>query len=77
MNNEKREALGWQSPFEIYFARKSNELVKCGIPERKGSPEIGIAPKPTNSDMKRLIKQRFKSSKKAHDSDERVAKRTV
>lgn len=65
VNNEKRETLEWQSPFEIYFARKSNELRKCGIPERKGSPETGIAPKPTDTDMKILIKQLSKSSKKS------------
>ena len=63
VNNEKREALGWQSPFEIYFGRKSNELAKCGVPERKGSPEIGIASKPTYNHMKRIMKQRSKSRK--------------
>ena len=26
LNQEKREELGWQSAFEIYFGRKSNEL---------------------------------------------------
>ena len=30
LNNEKREELGWKSPFEIYFGRKSNELVNAG-----------------------------------------------
>jgi len=30
LNNEKREALGWRSPFEVYYGRKSNELVNCG-----------------------------------------------
>ena len=29
LNNEKREELGWKSPFEVYFGRKHNELVKC------------------------------------------------
>ena len=67
--NEKREALGWQSSFGIYFARKSNELVKCGVPERKGSPEIEMASKPTDIDMKRLIKQRSKSGKKHVDAE--------
>ena len=52
VNNEKQEALGWQSAFKIYFARKSNELVKCGVPERNDSPEIGIASRPTDNDMK-------------------------
>ena len=69
VNNEKREALGQESSFEIYLDRKSNELVKCSVPEHKGSPEIGTASKPTNNDMKRFMKQRFKSRKKAHDSD--------
>ena len=30
LNNEKCEELAWKSPFEIYFGRKSNELVKAG-----------------------------------------------
>ena len=77
VNNEKREALGWQSPFEIYFGWKNNELVKCGVPECTGSPEIGKASKPTHNDMKNFMKQRPQLRKKAHDSDERVAKRTV
>ena len=29
LNNEKREELGWKSPFEVNFGRKHNELVKC------------------------------------------------
>ena len=33
MNNEKREELGWQTNFEVYTARKSNKLVRCGLPE--------------------------------------------
>ena len=31
LNNEKREELGWESPFEIYFGRKSNELVNAEL----------------------------------------------
>ena len=31
LNNEKREKLGWKSPFEIYYGRKSNELVNAGL----------------------------------------------
>ena len=27
LNNENQEELGWKSPFEIYFGRKSNELI--------------------------------------------------
>ena len=30
LNNRKREELGWRSAFEVYFGRKSNDLVPCG-----------------------------------------------
>ena len=32
LNNDKREELGWRSVFEVYYERKSNELVKCSVP---------------------------------------------
>ena len=28
LNNDKGEELGWRSAFEVYYGRKSNELVK-------------------------------------------------
>ena len=31
LNNEKREELGWQSLFQVYFGRKSTEFVRCGF----------------------------------------------
>ena len=40
LNNEKREELAWKSPLEIYFGRKSNELLKCGLEGAQGQPEI-------------------------------------
>ena len=30
LNNEKKEELGWKSPFEIYYGRKSRELLNDG-----------------------------------------------
>ena len=30
LNNEKREELAWKSPLEIYFGRKSYDLVNPG-----------------------------------------------
>ena len=33
LNNKKRKELGWQFPFEVFFRRKSNELVRSGLPE--------------------------------------------
>ena len=35
MNNEKREALGWRSTFEVYFGRKSSKLLKYIFPVLK------------------------------------------
>ena len=32
LNNDKHEELGCGSAFEVYCGRKSNELVKCGVP---------------------------------------------
>ena len=32
LNNDKLEELGWRSAFEVYYGRKPNELVKCGVP---------------------------------------------
>ena len=31
LTNEKREEFGWKNPFEIYFRRKSSELVNAGL----------------------------------------------
>ena len=55
--NEKREEVGWQFPFEVYFGRKSNELVRCSLPENRGSPEARKVSKPARNDF-----NRFKSS---------------
>ena len=31
LNNDKPEELGWKSPFDIYYGRKSNELLNADI----------------------------------------------
>ena len=53
-NNKKREELGWQSPFEVYFGRQSNELVRCGLPENQGSPKVRKLSKPMKNDFNRF-----------------------
>ena len=53
-NNKKREELGWQSPFEVYFGRQSNELVRCGLPENQGSPKVRKVSKPMKNDFNRF-----------------------
>ena len=48
LNNQKREALGWWSAFEVYFGRKSNELLKCCFPVLKqNEPKYQPVLKPT------------------------------
>ena len=31
LNDESKEELGWRSPFEIYFGRKSNTLIQASL----------------------------------------------
>ena len=60
-NSETCEELGWQFPFEVYFGRKSNELVHCGLPENRGSPEVRKVSKPTRNDLNKFKKLRSKT----------------
>ena len=77
LNNEKHKDLGWRSPFEIYFWKKSNELVRYGLPKNRGSPEVRKVLKPTKSDLNIFKKLNSKTRKHALDSNEKVARRTV
>ena len=77
LNNKKPEEIGWQFSFEVYFARKSKKLVRCGFHENQGSPEVRKVLKPTKNDFSRFKKQRSKTRKRALNSDKTVAKRTV
>ena len=77
LNIEKREELGWRSPFEVYFGRKRNELVRCGLPRNRSSQEVRKVSKPTKNDFNMFKKLLSKTRKRALHSDERVAKRTI
>ena len=77
VNNEKREALGWQSPFEIYFGRKNNNLVNCGLPIDTASPEVGLSRPPSKDDRSKFDIARFTAREKARKCNDRVDKRTV
>ena len=77
LNNEKREELGWQSPSEVYSGRTSNELVRCGMPENRGYQEVRQVLKLMKNDFNRFKILGSKIRKRALDSDERVAKRTI
>lgn len=47
LNNECKEELGWKTPFEIYFGRKSNLLVKASLEcvDSDGNDVITSAPR--------------------------------
>ena len=76
--NDKREELGWRSAFEVYNGRKSNKLVKCGVPvnrEREFNVLKVIQP------LANLIYERRKrvdeESEKAKNANKKVCDRTV
>ena len=77
LSNEKREELGWQSPFEVYFGRETNKVVCCGLPKNRGTPEVRKVSKPTKNDFNKFKKLRSETRKRALDSDKRIVKRIV
>ena len=57
-----------------FTLRKSNELVCCGWPENRGSPEVRKVSKPAKNDFNRFEKLHSKTRKRALDSDEELQK---
>lgn len=55
LNNDKREELGWRSAFEVYYGRKSNELVKCGVPINR---EIDTLVEPVTRPSQKRVQER-------------------
>ena len=39
LNNGKREELGWKNPYQVYYGRKNNEILKASLPSNE---EINI-----------------------------------
>ena len=78
LNNDKLEELGWRSAFEVYYGRKSNELVKCGVTvnrEKKFNVQKVIQP-PENfvyERQKRVDEERENSK----NTKKKVCDRTV
>ena len=63
LNNECKEELGWKTPFEIYYGRKSNLLVKVSLEcvDSDGNDVITGAPR------KRELASYRKNVKKIQD----------
>ena len=62
LNNEKKEELGWKSPFEIYYGRKSNELLNDG--KSSEDFDIDIVTTKLSSQSEYLQQAKQKSSEK-------------
>ena len=57
LDNEKKEELGWKSPFEIYYGRKSNELLNNGKSSEDFKIDIVSTKLPSQSEYLQLAKQ--------------------
>ena len=70
LNNEKKEELGWKSPFEICYERKSSELLN----DRKSSEDFDIdivsTKLPLQSEYRKQAKQTEDSRNTVKKDDE-------
>ena len=64
LNNEKREALGWKNPFEIYFSGKF-KLIKESLDAQDDTIYEKVYEVPTASDYQKQYEQNVKVSEKA------------
>ena len=79
LNNDKREELGWRFAFEVYYGRKSNEMVKCGVPvnrEKEFNVQKVIQPS-ENLTRKSVIGQLTTTGREGSDRNIRKEKRCL
>lgn len=77
LNNEKREALGWKSPFEVYFGRKSNEvLMESFESTEKAIVDESYEP-PRASDYQKQNNQNMKVREKVRTVSKRIEQRMI
>ena len=78
INNDKHEELGWRSAFEVYYGRKPNELVKCGVPvNREKEFNVQKVIQPLENLIYELQKRVDKEREKAKNANKKVCDRTV
>ena len=75
LNNEKREELGWKSSFEIYFGRKSNELVNAEL-TYDGYVSVEITSKPSKKNFTAHEKKRESWRENPQKASDRFGDRT-
>ena len=73
LNNEKREDLGWTSPFEMYFWRRSNELFNATM-NADGQITTERTCQPTDADFLSLKKITESWRRKAEKVSDRIDK---
>ena len=77
LNEECKEELGWRSPFEIYYERKSNQLVKASLDCVDSDDNIvTTAPKKRElaGHMKKVKKIRRRAKRYSKKLDDRMVK---
>lgn len=77
LNNEKREELGWKSPFEVYFGRKSNELVNAAVPVQDDDVHFETFENPLDSDYGKREKEILKLRNRARESNKKIEQRMI
>ena len=60
LNELTRENLGWQSPFEVYYGRKLNFVVKASYNINKTMTWMRTASKPTSTNVLQNRSKRIK-----------------
>jgi len=75
---KEREELGWKSPFEIYFGRKSNELVNAGSAYDRliATEEVQNPTKLDRNQHKKKIESWRENASKASDRLDKRMKRS-
>ena len=76
LNEESKEELGWKSPFEVYFDRKSNILVKASL-ENVADLNDCIIKAPKRKDYRRHFRNAKKLQKTAQLYSKRMNERMV
>ena len=76
LNEESKEELGWKSPFQVYFGRKSNILVKASL-ENMADLNDCIMKAPKRKDYRRHFKKVKKLRERAQLYSKRMNERMV
>ena len=78
LNELAREELGWQSPFEVYYGRKSNFVVKASYNTNKTITWMSTSSEPTSINVLQNRSKRIKKIRsEAAENTKRLNKRMV